>query len=67
MSKTMWALSIAACIGALLNALKNPACFAIWTLTNTGWIAVKLRQRSWPEAMLWTVNLATSALGLATW
>jgi hypothetical protein len=63
----MWALSITASVGGLFNVLKHPFCFWIWTASNTGWLALKLRQRSWSEVLFCASNLATSVWGLVTW
>lgn len=67
MNLIVWTLSLAATAGALLNIAKNPACFAIWIITNAGWCAIKLRQRLWPEALLWFFNLAASVVGIFSW
>lgn len=67
MSLITWTLALAATAGALLNITKNPACFAIWAVTNAGWCAIKLRQRAWAEALLWSANLAASVAGLLVW
>lgn len=62
-----WILSIAATAGALLNIAKHPACFVIWIITNASWCAIKIRQRLWPEALLWFANLAASVVGVLVW
>lgn len=67
MNSLTWALSVAATAGALLNIAKNPACFVVWSITNAGWCAIKIWQRSWPEALLWSANLAAALVGLFVW
>jgi hypothetical protein len=67
MNSLVWMLSLAATAGALLNIAKNPVCFVVWAITNTGFLAIKLRQRSWAEALLWSANLTSSLVGLAVW
>jgi len=67
MNHIKWTLALAATAGALLNIAKNPACFIIWAITNAGWCAIKIRQRAWSEALLWSANLAASVVGLFVW
>jgi hypothetical protein len=62
-----WILSLTALAGAILNAQALRISFAIWILTNLGWIAVNVRRRSWSEVFLWLGFLATSIHGWLSW
>ena len=62
-----WTLTGLGIIGACLNSFKMGLCFWFWTAGNVGWIIVNLRRRQLPEALLFTVYLVTSVIGLFVW
>lgn len=67
MKPVWWAVAVVSIIGTVLNVLKCPWCFAIWSVTNLAWMVVHIRKRLYPQAALFGVYLVLAVWGLVAW
>jgi nicotinamide riboside transporter PnuC len=62
-----WLISALALLGVVLNIRKHPACFAIWTVTNTAWCLVDWEHGLYAQSALMAVYFLLSVWGLWRW
>lgn len=65
----LWFVTIAAILGAYLNAQELRISFLIWIVTNAIWIFVNLRKKppQYEQAVLFAVYLFISIYGWINW
>lgn len=54
-------------IGTVANSLQKIWCFYIWIPTNLFWAVYNIIIGQYAQAVLYTVNAATSVIGLVRW
>jgi len=62
-----WIFTVLAMAGTFINARGNRACFYVWIISNTGFIGVSVITGAYPQAALFTFNLAMCGVGLKKW
>lgn len=62
-----WILTVLSIAGVVMNAHRMRACFAVWMVTNTGWIVYNIRIAAWEPAALFAVYLALAVYGWFRW
>ena len=62
-----WLISLAALAGVVLNVRKNPACFAIWTVTNAAWAVIDWSHGLHAQSALMATYFGLSIWGLWKW
>ena len=62
-----WLLTALSLTGIVLNIYKRPVCFAIWSVTNVGWMWYDWRIGAYEQAALFAVYLVLSLWGLWKW
>lgn len=54
-------------IGTIGNSFQKIWCFYIWIPTNLFWIIYNIIIKQYQQAILYTVNIITSIVGLISW
>jgi nicotinamide riboside transporter PnuC len=62
-----WLFTIIAIIGTYINAKGNRLCFYLWVVSNVGFIIINVATKAYPQAALFTFNLAMCVVGLRCW
>ncbi len=62
-----WGLFIIAVTGAISNIKKRAACFAVWSLSNTGWMLYNFSRGEGAQAAQNLIFLSTSLYGIWEW
>lgn len=62
-----WLWSALSITGAVLNARKNKWGFAVWCVSNTGWIFTNIFYELWAQIPVWVVFTVTSIYGFIHW
>ncbi len=63
----IWILMLVTLVGTVLNVLKKRSGFAVWTVTNAGWVLVNVHKGIPAQAILFLTFLALSAWGFWSW
>jgi len=62
-----WCITAISMTGTVLNIRKNIACFYLWTVGNSAWLAYDLCSSLYSRAMLDAVQLPFAMWGIIAW
>ena len=63
----LWALAGFSLVGVVLNVRRNRACFYVWAITNSAWVAVNISHGLPQRAALDAVYLGLALWGIRAW
>ena len=64
---TAWIFVGIAFIGTLFNIARNPACWWIWLVSNSGFLWIAFRAGDWPHTVLFILLSLSSVAGWFSW
>lgn len=67
MSLFVWVITVGSIVGVVLNIRKRRAGFAVWMVTNAGWVVYDVSIGAYEQALVFAVYFGCAVWGWVSW